>query len=53
MAAPQEFPAKIPSSNASFRVKRAASLSLTFSKKSISPKSTFFGIMSSPMPSVE
>ena len=32
IAAPQEFPAKIPSSLASFLVKIAASLSVTFSK---------------------
>ena len=52
MAAPAELPAKMPSSRAIRRVITAASLSVTFSKWSITSKSTFFGRKSSPMPSV-
>ena len=41
IAAPQEYPPKIPSSLANLLVKTAASLSVTFSKWSIILKSTF------------
>ena len=52
IADPAELPAKMPSSRAMRRVISAASLSVTFSKWSITSKSTFFGRKSSPMPSV-
>ena len=51
-AAPHEYPARIPSFFANSLVMSAAFLSVTFSNKSINSKSTFFGIISSPIPSV-
>ena len=52
IAEPAELPAKMPSSRAIRLVMIAASRSVTFSKWSMTEKSTFFGRKSSPMPSV-
>ena len=52
IADPAELPAKMPSSRAMRLVMIAASRSVTFSKWSMTLKSTFCGRKSSPMPSV-